>query len=868
MVSRKDAYFLAKAEAKAGAVTSTTPSTGYVDFSNAMLGGIDPNWQGTSTEVAIPPTNQIVPDEFVTSAKKFVSINQANAGDIGTEGKQTARDILALQSLPSITPADNTAFINESLAQVGVDFAPIDNPLNQYANYTYHIRWFMTDEASAYNNINKTNPNADNINKTIIAESGVTAGFNITEFEMENTCGPNERTLNTASTLWSMTVTEPYGISLIDKIRSSAKTQPIINYMRAPYFIDIWFTGYDENGNVMEQKLFYQLYRINILDMDIDLTEGGSKYAITGTFDNDYGFSNDIAIPQGGISIQAKTVGSFFTQLAEKLTEQQKKSLQQDFANVEYKIKVPPEMRSWTFRSADNENQDSRNDDMSIDWPDGTMNITVNLGTSIENIVNRVISMCPDADPWVKGETNGGTAGSNAAEITANGLASWLMVHSDVKIIGFNAYTRDYIREVTYTLVRYRTARTGADAATLNALESIGVQQEKLNFLKNANALKKLYQYIYTGQNTEIIKYDIRVENFWAMTLPTWEGVNTYSNYTQGLLQKDNALADEIRQGTYSKAQLLSSLKQRIDVIQQSINTVDQGFRSSLLAEQTALSKDALLIETTASSAVYLGQSNNQENNRDRQGASSLGQITLSESLAKDKDVVNDLTAYSTFRSSQKALRYAEDLKILPAKYTDPMQVVLKPNNEPTGQNATQGGDSNKSVASPNSVGLPSGRSFIGTILGNMFEGSFFVEINLEIRGDPYWMGQSNIRQSLIAESYGQRGNDTRFANYQVCDHMFVLVFRSGENYNEDTGLMQFTDTSDFFNGVYGVIDVKNTFRNGSFTQTLHAAKDIFAQKVSNEVSAAVTSKTTTTVSPATPASRSRADFGIGAVTG
>lgn len=808
---------------------------------------------GVTTTAALPPNNQISPDDVFSLAKPMTSINAKNAADISVEGVQNARDILAGQSFRPGTVADNTAFITDSLAQVGVEFSPVDNPLNQYANYTYHIRWFMTDESSAYNNISKTNPSGDSINKTVIAESGVTAGFNITEFEFENTCGPQQRTLNTAATSWTMVITEPYGISLIDKMRAAAKTQPVINYMRAPYFIDIWFTGYDESGKILSDKLFYQLYRVNILDMDIDLTEGGSRYTITGIFDNDIGFGNDVSIPQATLTIQAKTVGSFFTQLATQLTEQQKKSLQQDFANVVYKIRVPPELRNWTFRASDVANQDNRNDDMSIEYTEGTMNISINLGTSIENIVNRVISMCPEADPWVKGETNGGTASATAAELTSNGMASWLMVHSDIKIIGFNAYTRDYIREVTYTLVRYRTARTGADAATLNSLESASVQREKINFLKNQNALKKLYQYIYTGQNTEVLKFDIHVENFWAITLPSWEGTNTYSNYTQGLLQKDNAIADAIRQGTYSKSQILSVLQNRLETIQQSINNVDQGFRNALLTEQEALKTDVMMLETSSSAAVLFNQETNQNNNRDRQGTLSPGELVLSETLAQDKNVTAQVAEYATFLNSQKALKYAEDLKILPAKYSDPMQVVLKPDNEPSGQNAAQSGDSNKSVANPNSYGVPSGRSFIGTILGNMFDGSFFNEVNLEIRGDPYWMGQSNIRQGLIADSYGQSGNDGRFANYQVCDHMFVLVFRSGENYNESTGMMQFTDTSDFFNGAYGVLDVKNSFKNGSFTQTLHAAKDIFAQKVSNEVSAAAVSNVNNNATGATP---------------
>ena len=59
------------------------------------------------------------------------------------------------------------------------------NPLNDFANYTYHIRLSMTTEIQAYNNINPANPNSDSLNKVIIAESGVTAGFNIRPYTKE-----------------------------------------------------------------------------------------------------------------------------------------------------------------------------------------------------------------------------------------------------------------------------------------------------------------------------------------------------------------------------------------------------------------------------------------------------------------------------------------------------------------------------------------------------------------------------------------------------------------------------------------------------------------------------------------------------------
>ncbi len=164
------------------------------------------------------------------------------------------------------------------------------------------------------------------------------------------------------------------------------------------------------------------------------------------------------------------------------------------------------------------------------------------------------------------------------------------------------------------------------------------------------------------------------------------------------------------------------------------------------------------------------------------------------------------------------------------------MPIVVRADNEPSAQNAEQSGDSNKAKTNSGNNALPAGRSFLGAIIGNMFSSQFFSVVDLDIRGDPYWMGQSNIKENSIAEAATlnsvQGSADPTFANFLVGDHMFVLSFRSGENYNEDTGLMQFDTTSDFFNGLYSVVTVNNMFKGGSFTQTLHAAKDVFAQKI------------------------------------
>jgi len=783
----------------------------------------------------IPPS---APAALDTYTPVQVNVNAATAVGLSSSGQQV---LDAIQSGQTTNKVD----LNNILAANGVDFSPQQNPLNAYANYTYHIRFFMTSEISAYNDLDTSNPNADSLgNKTIIAESGVTAGFNIVDFELKNTCGPNSKTQNTTNTGWTMTVVEPFGMSFIDKIRSSAITQPIINYSRAPYFIDVWFTGYDEDGNVIADKVFYQLYRVQIIDIDVKMTEASSIYTVTGIMDGNLGHSNEISIPPAGLEIKATTIGDFFSTLATKLNDQQKTVNDQNFAIVEYKFNVPSEIQQWQLKAADSDKQNERQSDMDLAYQNGTIKFKTDRGTSIDNIVNYILSISPQVDAWVKG-SNGGSS-----DLKTKGLAKWIMVHSAVKITGWDAFTGDYIREVTYSLVPYTTVRVSGDVDTANALQQKQVQIAKLQELVSSNSLIKQYNYIYTGKNTEVIRFDIHIENLFSITLPQWEATNSYNNYTQGPLFADS-VGDQKSQGKYTKQQLISNLQgqaQKIDAqVAANSATLSERQTDRLIEQSDALKSQAALIRQQQNSNIKFTAN-----------TKSTGELAVDQSLLKNQNVAQQLAVYSTLASQNKANRYAEEVKNVPAGL-DPFPIVTRQTNEPTAQRAERGADSNKAMPTKGATQAPSSRAFVGSILGNMFDPQFFSSIELEIRGDPYWMGQSNIREDLIATTLAESSVDSNYANYVVSDHMFILSFTSGDNYDEDTGLMNLGSPSLVFNGAYAVLEVTNSFKGGSFTQMLSAYKDPFAQKVNNETGSATSSATPSTPTaapaPAAPSS-------------
>lgn len=785
---------------------------------------------------AIPPYNPSLPDTNITDqvAQGKAQATQSLQTAAENIGVQDAKKILAAANA-SATAAPNSSTFAQMLTSQGIKFNPVPNPLNTWANYTYHIRFSLTSDQTAYT-ISTSNPRLDNLPKTVIAESGVTAGFNITSFEIDCMVGPNHLSLNTQNIGWRMTIVEPYGLSLMDKILSAAVTQPVVNYLKAPYFIDVWFNGYDEDGNIQDPNQYYKLYRVAIQNMNAKVTEAGTTYEITGIFDNGIGYSNLRAVPYGTIEIAATTLGEFFTSFKDELNLQWLSLNERNFALSQFDFVLPktPDMANWKLKPSRMETHNSANADPDIaGYENGKIKIKVTQ-EGVEQIINSVISLCEDdITGFIQGTRDAATRRQDGTSIEDNAIGKWIMVHSTSVITGYDPMTRDYTYKITYTLVPYDSTRAFGDIDTVQKMEAENAQKKKLNMLIDNNALVKEYDYIYTGLNTEVIRFDIDINNMWAISLPQWEGTQVYDNWTGPPIIDTNTKSYMYNKGMYSKYQQIDEANARLGTIDADIAFANSSYEESLKSADKLAEEKKNLLQTAynlthtpgkgPSDQVIFNQANNTS-----PGGYAVDAVKPSLAAKQEAAKMNYLA------KNAAALRYAEDVGVA-GSTAEPIPITIRTDNDPQTQNTSQGADSNKAMSNlSNPKAVPSGRGFIGSILGNLFNPSFLLKIQLEIRGDPYWLGQSNIKENEIAASVATstiQTVDRDYANYLFTDHLFVLSFRTGENYNEETGLMEFT-TSQFVNGVYAVLQVTNTFREGKFTQTLIAGKDVFTQKI------------------------------------
>ena len=796
-----------------------------------------------TTAAAIAPNNPQVLDAGSSINAASAKLDALQAQFNGQPSPSVASSVSQNnQSYP--TPA-NSGF-DARLASMGLSWSPSPNALNDYANYTYHIRWFMTTEAQAYNNLDTSNPNSNNMTKTVIAESGVTAGFNIVELLSKSSTTSNKERRNMwSSTTFEMTLTEPLGMTLMDKIYFSSKQIGVINHARCPYFLEIWFNGYNEDGTIMDPGLFYQMYRVKIIKMEVNATHVGSTYNIHFAVDNAFAEMNTVAIPQAGFNIRCSNLGQFFDSYADALNKQQDLLNNDGIRRVNYKFIYPDIWKQWNMRPADTDKHVSRSGEMRIqssELKDQTV-LTINKGQAVENVVNFAVYLCKDAQAWITGDSGAGAGGASLAE---QAIIGYVSVYPIYKITGYDPVTKDYIYEITYVLTRTESTRAYTDMQSVNQAQLPSTQTAKLQYLIQNGRLAKRYDYIYTGLNTEVVSFDIKMDLTWAINLPSWNQGNSYYQYATPALANTNSqdfqktLGLQPKDQTPPDANQAAALDRLLSGVANS-SSAGQPVGAALGAlQQTASgnpgSAAAAATNPPTSSTVSAA------NNRIVSFNQSSGQQAVEAAQSKipgDAATTGSAKLGQTAAEASRSTTYIEDTKNNTALFSQPpLPIVGTYDTQPSAQNATQNADQAKTANVRDPQAFAPGVGFVGAVLGNLFDNRAFNEIDVVIRGDPWWIPQSNITQNQTILNYtnnqtaGTASSTQTYADYLGGDNSFLLEFKTGVVIDEATGLAK-DDTqggSDFFTGIYLVMDVTNSFSHGKFTQTLHAFKDVLSQ--------------------------------------
>lgn len=191
----------------------------------------------------------------------------------------------------SQTSTAQKGVFNQNINNITIN--PRNNVLNGFASYTYNIELYML-ELNTYIRMLKAPREFASLPKTLLMRSGglgpdtspdADIDFYIQDLSFENVAvSPNVLTSNTNSTDIKMTIIEPRGTTLLERLRtiagrSSVKDQ---HFIHVPYIIRILFKGYDVNGTASNKIIPPIHIPMRITDFTFDVDNEGAQYVVKG----------------------------------------------------------------------------------------------------------------------------------------------------------------------------------------------------------------------------------------------------------------------------------------------------------------------------------------------------------------------------------------------------------------------------------------------------------------------------------------------------------------------------------------------------------------------------------------------------------
>lgn len=651
-----------------------------------------------------------------------------------------------------------------------IGFNPEPNIMSSLYQPTYHFKFYLLHDLYPDPAVSVT-----------IAETGLT-GLNIQDVRIESFVGPNMRTRNTTATSMTIKIYEPMGAQLPDVMLAAAQRMRISNYLKAPWYLDLRLRGYDEAGNQVEVDGSPWRWKLILLDIQSQISESGAMHTISAIPMAEVALNNQYGRLPKAMSIKGETVGEALQAII--------KSMNEDSANrygepyyIKYEIEdieySEPEKVSRPFQhrivSDAPQQHDERNSGVAQFSP----------GTDIPSIVDALIASSTTGveqarhsrsiEPDPPGEDREGSDVKSVVSVMHR-------VDTKVEHVGYHPILGDYRKVIKFVVRPYSTLRLFTSVGRAVEFDkSIDLQRQKANFAKDKLFLVKQYDYVFTGMNTEVEKFDINVNFRWAVSVPMLKGRIHYGSET---------VPREINEDIW-----LRDTQMELSQIQDRLNKIDSDHQGKQLPEETQDERESLVSRQNTLRAEF--------------NARNAAAIKAYEEKQK-----------AARKSVPKKYMIAEDENLQQIDTSEisslPITVVQDP-DDPSVQ-------ANFGVASQ----AHAGKSVYGALLNQLY-GSFdgnLQNIQLDIKGDPYWLGPSTDVD--ISKEPSTRTKP----NFMNGEHMFVFRFKLPMGYDQNTGAVhvasengELQGNTNIVTGFYATTRVVHQFSNGIFKQTLEATR-------------------------------------------
>lgn len=726
-------------------------------------------------------------------------------------------------------PASEKAKDSKSLQ---LSFLP--NILDSTDTVTYHWKLFMLEpEAAREGNI------WDNNNQVIIAESGVTE-IAIDDVVIKGIATPTIETGTGTSTTVKFTLREPAGAGLLDKMLLQAIGLGAGNWTGMPYYLQLQFRGRNpdttEPYKPDDTKTLGGLswvWMIRISTMNIHVSTVGTTYECDAIMYNELAQTDLVSTIQHNVKLENLTnVASAMAELQDKLNfDQVIKLLGNHSIPDVFEIKVDPEIANEAVTPANSTTNSSRSNSMdTLDLKDATFN----AGTGIDKIIDTVLSQTQKYQKSVINAKNPGEDGAPADTVKSQMRKFWRII-TETKPIRFDPKRNSDAKHYTIYVVSYDIGVLESNILQTTEDNAVEIERKRFKRYANGGILRKKYNYIFTGLNDQVRNFDLTLN--WAYAAATSRMSGVYSNLavnTKGRVNHENAKKEtELSSKVSAALAFQNNSKSKRN---------SRASKDAMASARAAIDSAKLDDETKKKYYDILDYSK-------RQDRTALTKELAGIDRRNNPGVNLNANLQSTFFSTpkrdlitQEQYRFLNDIDLgsdeTIAKYREhiskirPITFAEMPQDKQVGIGLE---------SDPNS-GIQKLSSMFSAALHSGIDQSL-VKINLEIKGDPYWLfpqpflGKSrpfyisnfatdDEKFKWIKQSH--RSLNTNSVNYFGSDNFILVRFRTPRQDSTDGESKKvdpYTDVN-LFSGVYKVIEVTSTFQDGVFKQELSCLLD------------------------------------------
>lgn len=697
--------------------------------------------------------------------------------------------------------------------------AVLPNILDRYSTYTYHFRLFMMSE----NAILERSFGPGSADKRIILAETAATTVGIDEVTIVSRGAITKEAGVGLSTNFKLVVRQPFGATFVDFVAQSAATLGIKNYQKAPYYLELTFRARDpETQQPIEDDDITHLrwiWPITFTSMSIDVNAGGSIYTIEAAVYGDISYSNQAADLQKTVSVTCSTVGEFFQGLEDQLNSREEdKEVSNQTKPNKYTFYVDEDIAKEKLILENAVEVAGRAGEFEAEGNRTT--ITFHPRTSIEKIVEAVLSTTRYFQREAIGTDDPDSPSPDTNRRTI--IKKLYRVIGDANIGDYDTGRNDYVRSFEYLIIPYETTTLQARPNERTTATS----NERFNTYKERGLLRKVYNYIYTGLNDQVLDFNLNFNFNWYVALPWQAGLFTDpAAFDPGALRGREEDINDTADRQHTRAQSEAKAPMVRDRELQEREMQPEAIRpSDILGTIT----DSPLFEDGQADLVDNANVGNVLRGQDRTFDLPAARRQALDAFIADSE--RDIFA-------EKLAEKIEDIN----NNIDPFIISYI--------ESTPAPDQNFAIEDSATPGR--------TLLSALFEQANspiardLLSIELKVKGDPYWLEPapvgmkqppiSHFRRELLLRGFTPRvGTDQEIiqdvdigysseditARTTAKQTFFLFRTFSPQQFDQETGRTPKFTESNVLNGIYGVKTVRHEFINGMFTQTLEAIRD------------------------------------------